>query len=120
VIFKRASDLYGEIAMSLHDGSLPRLKAQLNKPNLLIIDDFGLSEVSSQVAHVLLDVVDQRMRTGSLLITSQFPSEQWHDLFPDPTVADAFLDRIVHQAYRVTLKGESMRKLMSKQKKPHA
>lgn len=56
-------------------------------------------------------VVDRRMRTGSLLITSQYPTDKWHAFFPDPTIADAVLDRVVHQARRMQLKGESMRKL---------
>jgi DNA replication protein DnaC len=56
-------------------------------------------------------VVDRRMRTGSLLITSQYPIDKWHAFFPDPTIADAVLDRVVHQAHRMQLKGESMRKL---------
>ncbi|WP_248281954.1 ATP-binding protein [Parazoarcus communis] len=60
------------------------------------------------------------MRTGSLLITSQFPTDQWHGFFPDPTLADAILDRVVHQAHRITLKGESMRKLQAKRKMPPA
>ena len=114
--FFRASDLYGEIAVAAHDGSLPNLKASLIKPSLLIIDDFGLGEITPQAAQVLLDVVDRRMRTGSLLITSQFPTDQWHGFFPDPTVADAILDRVVHQAHRMMLKGESMRKLQAKQR----
>lgn len=114
--FFRASDLYGEIAVAAHDGSLPKLKVNLTKPSLLIIDDFGLGEITPQVAQVLLDVVDRRMRTGSLLITSQFPTDQWHGFFPDPTVADAILDRVVHQAHRIVLKGESMRKLQAKQR----
>ncbi|MDR7267854.1 hypothetical protein J2X20_000483 [Pelomonas saccharophila] len=62
----------------------------------------------------LLELVDRRQRTGSLLITSQYPTEKWHAFLPDPTVADAVLDRIVHKAHRITLKGESMRKVMAK------
>ena len=75
--------------------------------------DFGgeVERVLSMVDGVLLDVVDRRMRSGSILITSQYPTDQWHGLFPDPTIADAILDRVVHQAHRLQLKGESMRKL---------
>lgn len=91
--------------------SLPKLKAALYKPSLLILDDFGIGEMTPVAAQVLLDVADRRMRSGSLLITSQYPSEKWHDFFPDPTIADAVLDRVVHQAHRLQLKGESMRKL---------
>lgn len=93
------------------DGSLPKLKLALSKPSLLILDDFGLGDISPGAAQVLLDVVDRRMRTGSLLITSQYATDEWHSIFPDPTVADAVLDRVVHQAHRVQLKGDSMRKL---------
>lgn len=101
--------------MATHDGSLPKLKAELIKPCLLILDDFGLGDISPSAAQVLLDVIDRRMRSGSLLITSQYPTEQWHGLFPDPTIADAILDRVVHQSHRLTLKGDSMRKLKAKQ-----
>lgn len=115
VAFYRASDLYGEIAVAMHDGSLPKLKAELIKPSLLILDDFGLGDISPSAAQVLLDVVDRRMRLGSLLVTSQYSTDQWHGLFPDSTIADAILDRVVHQSHRLTLKGESMRKLKAKQ-----
>ncbi len=116
VAFHRASDLYGDIATAAHDGSLAKLKTALIKPSLLIIDDFGLGVMSMQEAQVLLDVVDRRMRTGALLITSQYPTDQWHSFFPDPTLADAVLDRVVHQAHRITLKGESMRKINATRK----
>ncbi len=76
VTFHRASDLYGEIALGMHDGSLPKLKAELIKPSLFILDDFGLGDISPAAAQVLLDVIDRRMRSGSLLITSQYPTEQ--------------------------------------------
>ena len=113
-MFVKASDLYEGVGTAILDGSLATLKARLVKPNLLVLDDFGLGEITPQAAQVLLDVIDHRMRTGSLLITSQFPTDQWHSFFPDPTLADAVLDRVVHQAHRVSLKGESMRKLKAK------
>lgn len=109
--FHRASDLYAAIIDAAHDASLPKLKLALAKPNLLILDDFGIGEMTAFTAQVLLDVVDKRMRTGALLITSQYPSEKWHSFFPDPTIADAVLDRVVHQAHRIQMKGESMRKV---------
>jgi len=111
VNFHRASDLYAAITDAAHDASLPKLKLALAKPNLLILDDFGIGEMTAFAAQVLLDVVDKRMRTGALLITSQYPSEKWHSFFPDPTIADAVLDRVVHQAHRIQMKGESMRKV---------
>ncbi|MDP2250662.1 MAG: IS21-like element helper ATPase IstB, partial [Hydrogenophaga sp.] len=111
VAFYVANDLFTSIGQAVLDASLPKLKTALYKPNLLILDDFGIGEMSPTAAQVLLDVADRRMRTGSLLLTSQYPSDTWHGFFPDPTVADAVLDRVVHQAHRVQLKGESMRKI---------
>jgi len=116
VTFYRTSDLYEDIGEAVHDGSLPKLKLTLSKPSLLILDDFGIGEMSASAAQVLLDVVDRRMRTGSLLLTSQYPTEKWHSFFPDPTIADAVLDRVVHQAHRIQLKGESMRKLQGRKR----
>ena len=112
--FCRASQLFADIGVAVLDGSLPRLKLALTKPTLLVIDDLGVGEMSLQAAHVLLEVVDRRMRNGSLLITSQYPTDQWHGFFPDPTIADAVLDRVIHQSHRITLKGESMRRLRAK------
>ena len=116
VLFYRASDLYGTINQSLLDGSLPALKLSLSKPSLLILDDLGLGEMNQHASQFLLDVIDRRMRTGSLLITTQYPNDQWHGFFPDPTVADAILDRVVHQSHRLSPKGESMRKTMARKK----
>lgn len=115
-LYYRASTLYSDIAISIKDGSLSSLKSKLNKTSLLIIDDFGIHTMSSAVSEQLYEVMDDRSRTGSLLITSQFPTDGWHSHFPDPTVADAILDRIVHQSYRINLKGESMRKLLGKRR----
>jgi DNA replication protein DnaC len=114
VVFHRASDLYSTVMDAIHDGSLIKLKLSLSRPSLLIIDDFGLGDIAVPVAQFLLDLVDRRMRTGALMITSQYASDQWHGFFPDPTVADAVLDRVVHQAHRLTLKGESMRKVLAR------
>lgn len=115
-VFYRASDLFSLISDATHDGSLSKLKLALCKPDLLIVDDFGIGEMAMGTAQVLLEVIDRRERTGSLIVTSQWPTEKWHSFFPDPTIADAVLDRIVHQAHRVQLKGESMRKLRGKAK----
>lgn len=114
--FYRASELFNDIAVATLDGSLPKLKTHLSKPQLLVLDDFGIGSMTVQAAHVLLDVVDRRMRAGSLLITSQYPTDQWHSFFPDPTIADAVLDRVVHQAHRIQLKGDSMRKLQGRKR----
>lgn len=115
-IFYRAADLFNAISDAAHDGSLPKFKIALCKPALLIIDDFGIGEMGMGTAQVLLEILDRRERTGSLIVTSQWPTEKWHGFFPDPTIADASLDRIVHQAHRIQLKGESMRKIRGKAK----
>lgn len=88
--------------------------AQLIKTQLLIIDDLGIGGIDRQLSPYILDIVDQQSRNGSLLITSQYPIEKWYDLFGDPTIADAILDRIVHKSHVIQLKGESMRKLKGK------
>jgi len=76
----------------------------------LVIDDLGLAIVAGKQYRELLEVLDDRQGLGSTLITSQFPVGQWHEIITDATVADAIMDRLVHQAYRLELKGETMRK----------
>ncbi|WP_341677275.1 IS21-like element helper ATPase IstB [Niveibacterium sp. SC-1] len=110
VLFRRCSELYGAIALSLADGTAPKLKLALAKPALLILDDLGLGGIPEQVAGFLLDVIDRRQHRGSLAITSQFPIERWHGFFADPSMAEAILDRVVHQAHRLNMQGESLRK----------
>lgn len=108
-------DLLEDIATASADGSLPKLKTMLAKPTLLVLDDFGLGSIDQEAATVMLNVVDRRLRSGgALLLTSQFPVEKWHGLFPDPSVADAILDRIVHAAHVLTVGGESMRKVRAR------
>jgi DNA replication protein DnaC len=104
-----------KIAVATSDGSLPKLKHALSKVEVLALDDFGLGTFNDQASSVLLDVVERRYRAGrALLLTSQFLPEKWHALFPDPTVADAILDRIVHQSHVIQLTGESLRKQKAK------
>jgi DNA replication protein DnaC len=83
---------------------------QLAKADLLYLDDFGLAPLSDQTQRDLLEILDDRYDKKSTLITSQLPVDQWHDYLGEPTLADAILDRLVHNSYRVTLKGGSMRK----------
>jgi len=116
VLFCRVSELYAKLADAQIDGSLPTLRSKLIRPALLILDDLGLGHMTPSAAQVLLDIMDRRQHTGSLIITSQFPPGTWHDFFPEPTVADAVLDRIVHQSHRLSLKGESLRKRRGEQR----
>jgi DNA replication protein DnaC len=83
------------------------------KTNLLLFDDWGLAQMTDETRHDLLEILEDRNSTSSTLVTSQFPVDKWHDLIGDPTLADAILDRLIHSAYKIELKGGSMRKKKS-------
>ena len=87
-----------------------KLLKKLARAALLVIDDFGVATVTGKQYRDLLEILDDRHGLGATLMTSQFPVNQWHELINDATVADAILDRLVHNAYRLELKGESLRK----------
>lgn len=105
-----------ELKLAKADGSWHKLQRQLGAFNLLIIDDWLRDPLSSSEARDLLDLLDERYRTASCLFATQLPIQQWHQHIYDPTLADAMLDRVVHDALRIVLKGESMRNLTSKVK----
>jgi len=92
---------------------------QLARADLLVLDDFGLAPLADQTVRDLLEILDDRYDRASTLITSQLPLDQWHACLGDRTVADAILDRLVHNAYKINLKGESMRKAKSMLRKNH-
>jgi DNA replication protein DnaC len=92
------------------DGSLLPLLKKLARAPLVIVDDLGIASVPGKLYREFLEMLDDRQGQGATLITSQFPVSQWHDVIADDTVADAILDRLVHNAYRIELKGESLRK----------
>jgi len=92
------------------DGSLLPLLKKLARAPLIIVDDLGIVSVPGKLYREFLEVLDDRQGQGATLITSQFPVSQWHEVIADATVADAILDRLVHNAYRIELKGESLRK----------
>jgi DNA replication protein DnaC len=103
--------LLRELGTASADGSLARLLKQLERTDLLILDDWGLEQLKDAQARLLLEIVEDRQDSGSVLITSQFAVGSWHERIGNPTVADALLDRLVHHAHRIDLKGESMRKM---------
>ncbi|MBY1009172.1 ATP-binding protein [Pseudomonas aeruginosa] len=109
--YRTATQLFEDILLSQADNTLPKLRRQLIRTQLLIIDDLGIGGINAQIGPFLLDIIDQQSRSGSLLITSQYPQDRWYDLFVDPTIADAILDRILHKSHTLPLKGESMRKM---------
>lgn len=110
VMYTYAPKLFRELNSAQADGSLQKRLKQLARLQLLIVDDLGLAAATPRQYRDLLEILDDRVGSGSILITSQLPVSKWHELMGDPTVADALLDRLVHQAYRIELKGESMRK----------
>jgi DNA replication protein DnaC len=106
----RLPRLVFELALTRADGSYLKLLAGLAKTDLLILDDWGIASLEGQAQHDLLEVIDDRAQAHSTLVASQVPPGEWHQLFTDPTVADAILDRLLHNAVRIDLKGGSMRK----------
>ncbi|MCM2313092.1 MAG: IS21-like element helper ATPase IstB [Steroidobacteraceae bacterium] len=113
VRFFRIPRLIDELARYAALQNKSTLLRQIAKADLLIIDDFGLAPLAESVRRDLLEILDDRYDRRSTLITSQIPVEQWHTYLQDPTIADAILDRLIHNSYRLTLKGESMRKQKS-------
>jgi len=106
----RVSALLSELTLAKGDGSYPAFMARLAKTDLLILDDYGLAPLSVLEARDLLEVIDERVLSRSTVVASQLPLEHWHGAIADPTLADAILDRLIHQAHKIHLKGESMRK----------
>jgi DNA replication protein DnaC len=114
VRYYRASRLFETLTIAHGDGSFGKLLAQLAKTQLLIIDDWGLDVLTRQQRNDLLEIMEDRHARGSTLITSQLPLAHWHEAVGDPTLADAILDRLLHNAYKMKLEGESMRKKQAK------
>lgn len=106
----RLPRLLHDVAIARADGSYPKLLASLAKLDLIVLDDFGLAKLNADNRRDMLEILEDRYATRSTLVTSQLPIEKWHDMFGDPTFADAILDRLVHNAYKLKLKGGSMRK----------
>jgi DNA replication protein DnaC len=109
-IYFRLPRLLQELDIAKGDGRYAKMLKSFAKTNLLLIDDWGLKKLIKEQSHDLLEIFEDRHRLRSTLITSQVPVDHWHEIVGDPTLADAILDRLVHNAYRINLKGESMRK----------
>ena len=108
--YLRLPRLMQEMPITKADGRYPKLLRELAKTQLLILDDWGLMPMDDETRRDLLEILDDRHNQRSTLVTSQLPVDTWHDYLGEPTLADAILDRLVHNAYRIKLKGESMRK----------
>jgi DNA replication protein DnaC len=109
-LYVRTPRLLDDLAITRGDGRYHTLLGQLNRAALLVLDDFLLTPARVEQARNLLEVIEDRSQLRSTLVASQLPVERWHDALADPTLADAILDRLVHNGYRITLKGPSMRR----------
>ncbi len=109
-LYLRVPHLFYQIALARADGSYATLMKRFSKTHLLVLDDLGLTPLTETERRDLLEVIEDRTGSTSTLITSQLPIDHWHDHIGDPTLADAIMDRLIHNAHRIQLKGGSMRK----------
>ena len=114
VFYQRVPRLFDALALARGDGRHARLLKTIARVELLILDDWGLTTLTQDQARDLLEIVDDRHNRGSTIMTSQLPVDHWHEAISNPTIADAILDRLVHNAHRLTLNGDSMRKVAAK------
>ena len=116
VMYHRAPRLFHALAIARGDGRHARVLKSIERTELLILDEWGLAVLNAQERRDLLEILEDRHGKASTIVTSQLPVDQWHEAIGDPTIADAILDRLVHNAHRLTLAGESMRKAKAKSK----
>ena len=112
--YVRLTRLLRELTIAKGDGQYSKLLTSLAKVDVLILDDWGLMKLSAENRRDLLEVLEDRHGRRSTIATSQLPIEEWHGVIGDATLADAILDRLVHNAYKINLRGESMRKRQAK------
>jgi DNA replication protein DnaC len=110
VLYFNCVKMFSKLKYAKADGTYDKELKKIQKQSLLIIDDFGLHPIDEQSKLILLEILEDRYSTSSTLITSQFPIKNWYDIIANPTVADAICDRLVHNSYKIDLKGDSMRK----------
>jgi len=110
VYYASTPKLFAKLKMAKADGSYVKEIGKIERQQLLILDDFGIQPFDAQSRAALMEIIEDRHGKSSLIITSQLPVAKWHDVIGEKTIADAILDRIVHSAHRIELKGESMRK----------
>lgn len=109
-LYLRLPRLLGDLSIAKGDGRYGKLLDRYCKVDVIVLDDWGVAPMTAEHRRDLLEILDDRYEKKSTLITSQLPVDKWYRYLDDPTVADAILDRVVHNAYRITIKGESMRK----------
>lgn len=110
VMYEYSSKLFARLKMGKADGSYLKEITRMEKQDMLIIDDFGIQPLDQQSRTMLMEIIEDRHGKRSTLITSQVPMNNWFEVIGEQTIADAILDRVIHDAHRLELKGESMRK----------
>lgn len=113
VRYFRCGNLLSALSVARADGSYPAFMRRLERIEVLVIDDWGMYPLDQEAARDIFEILEDRSQRGSVIIVSQVPIENWYDIIAAPTIADAILDRLVHNAYRIQMKGESMRKKQS-------
>lgn len=111
VHYTRTTRLLGELSVARADGTYARRLAALARTDLLVLDDWGIAPLTGEQRRDLLEMLDDRYDRRATLVAAQLPAEHWHEYIADPTIADAILDRLIHNAHKIQLSGESMRKL---------
>jgi hypothetical protein len=111
VHYTRTTRLLGELSVARADGTYARRLAALARTDLLVLDDWGIASLTGEQRRDLLEILDDRYDRRATLVAAQLPAEHWHEYIADPTIADAILGRLIHNAHKITLSGESMRKL---------
>lgn len=119
-LYLRLPRLLHDLLLAKGDGRYPKLMTTLAKTELLILDDWGLAVLSDENRRDLLELLEERHERRATMVTSQLPVEHWHEALGDPTLADAILDRLVHNAYKIALHGDSLRKRAAKGTPPPA
>ena len=109
-MYLNTTKLFSKLKIAKADGSYLRELGKIERQHLIILDDFGLQLLDSQNRIALLEIIEDRQNKGSIIITSQIPVKGWYEIIGEKTVADAIMDRLVHDAHRIELMGESMRK----------
>jgi len=113
VMYHNTTKLFSKLKMAKADGSYLKELAKIERHHLVILDDFGLQSLDSQNRIALLEIIEDRHNKGTLMVTSQVPIKSWYEIIGEKTIADAILDRLIHQSHRIELSGESMRKKRS-------